>query len=61
MRQMIGLTALAETQPETLVKILAPVCFKQIVEGNDQAANESRGSATIEESYCHAIARLVQG
>jgi AcrR family transcriptional regulator len=33
MRQMIGLTALAETQPETLVKILAPV-FQQIVEGN---------------------------
>ena len=33
MRQMIGLTALAETKPETLVKILAPV-FQQIVEGN---------------------------
>ena len=33
MRQMIGLTALAETQPETLVKILAPL-FQQIVEGN---------------------------
>jgi hypothetical protein len=32
MRQMIGLSALAETEPKALVKLLAPV-FQQLVEG----------------------------
>jgi AcrR family transcriptional regulator len=33
MRQMIGLSALADTEPELLVKLLAPV-FQQLVEGD---------------------------
>jgi len=32
MRQMIGLSALAEAEPNALVKLLGPV-FQQLVEG----------------------------
>jgi hypothetical protein len=42
MRQMIGLTALAEAEPEALVKILGPL-FQQLIEGErpdgDKAPN----------------------
>jgi AcrR family transcriptional regulator len=35
MRQMIGLSALAETEPKALVKILGPV-FQQLIEGKSR-------------------------
>ena len=40
MRQMIGLSALAEAEPASLIKILAPV-FQQLIEG-PPAADERR-------------------
>jgi AcrR family transcriptional regulator len=40
MRQMIGLSALAETDPKTLVRILQPV-FQQLVEGKQARDNRS--------------------
>jgi AcrR family transcriptional regulator len=41
MRQMIGLPALAEAQPATLVKLLAPV-FQQLIEGNKPSRKMTR-------------------
>jgi AcrR family transcriptional regulator len=40
MRQMIGLSALAEAEPETLVKILGPL-FQQLIEGGYVSAPRS--------------------
>jgi AcrR family transcriptional regulator len=39
MRQMIGLSALAETEPKALVKLLAPM-FQQLVEGKQKRITE---------------------
>lgn len=44
MRQMIGLSALAETEPKALVKILGPM-FQQLVEGE-----QSRGNKLLNET-----------
>ncbi len=40
MRQMIGLSALAEADPKTLVRILRPL-LQQLVEGNQTASDET--------------------
>ena len=41
MRQVIGLSALAEAEPAALIKLLAPV-FEQLVDANDPAATIRR-------------------
>jgi AcrR family transcriptional regulator len=41
MRQMIGLPALADAEPATLVKLLAPV-FQQLIEGNKPSRKMTR-------------------
>lgn len=44
MRQMIGLTALAKAEPETLLKVLAPL-FQRIIEG-EQASGDKLTKGT---------------
>ena len=41
MRQMIGLSALADTDPDTLAKLLAPV-FQQLVKGEQPSSSRSK-------------------
>jgi AcrR family transcriptional regulator len=43
MRQMVGLSALAEAEPADLIKILAPL-FQQLVDGEPPGGDKSRSS-----------------
>jgi Tetracyclin repressor-like, C-terminal domain len=43
MRQMIGLSALAEAEPETLVRILGPL-FQQLIEGGQPSDRDRKES-----------------